>query len=133
MHIQSGKAGGPDVSGATETNQAFLASGDMKVTVTGNPGEKKTLKLSTNQSDPFKTVSVTQTQKSNGHVGWGNAGGTYHANGKSAGQGAQIANFHPGQKLGTAFPHYDTADHLIIEIGSDGAPMTVTFGEGLPV
>ena len=129
MHIQSGKAGGPDVSGATETNQAFLHSGDMKVTCSGKPGEKKMLKLSTNQSQGYKSVSVAQTQKANGTCGWGDASGTYHANGKAPGQGAQIANYDPSQGK-TNFPSYTSAPDLILEIGADGAPITVTLGLG---
>lgn len=132
MHIQSGKAGGPDVSGATETNQAFLTSGDMKITCTGKPGEKHTLRLSANQSEGHKTVSVAQTQKSNGHVGWGDASGNYHAGGKAAGQGAQIANYNPNQNKDANFPSYTTAPDLILEIGQDGNPITVTMGLGLP-
>ena len=131
MHIQSGKSGGPDVSGATETNQAFIAdaNGLMKVTCTGKPGEKHSLRLSANQSHGFKFVEAAQTQKSNGTVGWGTAG-VYHAGGKSPGQGAQIANFDPSQNKGANFPSYVTAPDLILEIGADGNPITVTFGLG---
>jgi len=133
MHIQSGKAGGPDVSGATETNQAFLHSGDMKVTCTGKPGEKKMLKLSANQSQGYKSVSVAQTQKANGTCGWGDAAGNYHAtNGKAPGQGAHVANFDPSQKKAN-YPDYTTAPDLILEIGADGKPITVEFGVGLPL
>lgn len=130
MRIQSGKHGGPDVSGATETNQAFTAAGDLKVTCEGNAHEKHVLKLSANQSQGHQTVSVAQTQKANGTCGWGDASGNYHSNGKAPGQGAQIANYNPSMNKGASFPSYTTAEYLILEIGADGKPITVTLGLG---
>jgi hypothetical protein len=135
VKIQKGKFGGPDVSKATETNQIFFkdAEGVMKATFSGAPGEVGIYKLSANQSVAYKTCSVANTQKSNGDVGWGNSHGTFHAGGKAAGQGAQIANFNPNQNKGANFPSYETAPYLIVKIGADGAPMTVIFGEGIAV
>lgn len=134
MQIQKGPHGGPDVSGATETNGVFFKDKDgvMKASFSGVAHETKVLKLSADQSAAFKSVSVSQTQKSNGDVGWGNAGGTFHSGGKAAGQGAQIANFNPNQNKGDGFPNYETAPYLVVKIGADSAPMTVIFGEGLP-
>ena len=131
MHIQSGKAGGPDVSGATETNQAFLDSGDRKITCTGTRGEKHRSSRRTTSPPHFKTCDAWRRRRSqNGHVGWGDAQGNYHAGGKAAGQGAQIANYNPSMNKGDGFPNYGTAPYLIFEIGLDGNPITITFGEG---
>jgi hypothetical protein len=133
MKIQKGPHGGPDVSNATETNQAFVkdAAGVMKATCTGAPHEKKALKLSADQSAAYKTVSAAQVANANGSVGWGDEHGNYHPGGKSPGQGAQVANYAPSMNKGASFPSYTTAPYLILEIGADGKPITVTLGEGL--
>lgn len=132
MQLHQGKLGGPDCSNATETNQAFVAdaTGTMKITGTGKPNEIKVLKLSTNQSRGHKTVGVSQTQKSDANYGWGNADGSFHAGGKSPGQGVQVINYDPAMKKGNSYPSYDTAQYLILTIGNDGAPVTYELGLG---
>jgi hypothetical protein len=130
MRIHQGKAGGPDVSNATDSSGLFVAdaAGLMKITCEGNPGESLRVPLSAAHKQ-HKTCALTQTQKSNATFGWSDAAGRMQVGGIGHSQ-QKVMNYDASMNKPAGFPRYDTDGYLTVSIGPDGKPTTYTLELG---